>query len=698
MNGVTDFQLNFTVDYQLLAREIIQQLRRNLSQRELSDKLGYSFNQVGKWESGATQIKWDDFILLCQIQEVPLEKAFRDCFWTPSSEFNVAITLKALEDTFSTGHHADDSFQTVFKKWACGKYTPDLAEVLRLIGTVPTALIGWLSLFVDCEKLQALSAPYKRLPVVINTLFERPVAAFVYAALQLEAYQSLSFHGETLLAEHSACTRSELRTTLEHLLANGLIRFDGRKFYPLSIGMDISWLSHPKYKPVTQHATLHAARRFTANPNLRPPNLNNNISYASERTACLSTQAVLEISKRVLRFHNEAEEIISKDAHPKTNVQIILSHAFLPVASAHKSSGQPAAKEKSHPNTIGTSAPPSLMEFAQEPEVKIDFATTSRQILQAMRGELSQRQLSDKLGFTFNQVGKWESGATQLKWDDFLRICKTLGISIENSFWHGYLTPEPELTPLSTLRILSHYFAAGTSLNKQMHKSMERWLSGKAVPDFAEVLKFMSNRMALMLTWLSEIVDCSKIPSLSEANDFYLARSQATFKASDAMLIYSALYLDAYQQLEHHSEELLAELTACSPPLIRQVLHSINLNGFVHFDGNKYIPLPHSEAHSRNWDAVCRSTQRAALTYSTQSLSLGQNPDLGLDFSVSRARVIALSAPGSRLIRNLIWRYQTELGEIIKRDKFPKQHLMTVILHSYRSNTNAPDDPDNEAY
>lgn len=681
-----DFQLNHTVDYQSLAREIVQQLRGDLSQRELSEKLQYTFNQVGKWESGATQIKWDDFIQLSQVQGVPLEKAFRECFWTFSPEFNVETTLKALDDTFC-----------LKKRGGCGKSAPDLAEILKLIGTVPAALIGWLSLFLDCEKIQTLAGPYKKFSVVIDTLFNHPAAAFVYSALQLEAYQSLSFHDEALLAEHSACARSQLRSTLEHLLSIGLIRFDGQKFRSVPMGFDISWLNHPKFRPVTHRATQHAARRFLANPNSRPPNFKNNVSYASERTACLSADAAIEVAKRMLRFHNEAEEIVCKDSLPKNNVQVILSQAYLPVANTHKTSGQIDRTGHESQNPCGTNSLASLVAVGLEPDLKIDFAGAAREILQVMRGELSQRQLSDKLGYTFNQVGKWESGATQLKWDDFLRVCKILGISIENAFWREFLTPVPEPTPLSTLKALSYHFSAGTSLNKQMRKSMDKWLSGKSIPDFAEVLRFMGNRISLMLTWLSEIVDCSKIPSLYEANNLYLARSQAVFRTPDAMLIYSALSLDAYQKLECHNEELLAEHTTCSPTQIRQVIQALHLNGFVHFDGKKYIPLPHSEAHSRNWEAISRSTQKAALRYSVEPFSCAQNPLLSSDCSAATARVIALSAQGSRSMRDLIWKYQSELGEIIKRDKSPRQHLVTVILHSYRSNTNAPDDPDSEA-
>lgn len=697
MSVVTEFQPNLTVDYQSLAREIVQHIRGSLSQRELSDKLNYTFNQVGKWESGATQIKWDDFIQICQVQKVPLEQAFRECFWSCSPEFNTAMTLRALSDTFSAAHPLEASFHTALKKWDSRKSDPDLAEILRLIGTAPAVLLGWLSLFIDCEKIEVLAAPYRKLSCVLNTLSDHPSAAFAHAALRLNAYQSLSFHDETLLAEHSACTRSQLRSTLEHMLSAGMIRFDGQKFYPVSNGPDLSWLNHPKFKTVTHRATLHAAQRFVANPNTRPPNLANNVSYASERTACLSNAAAIEISRRILRFHNEVEEIIHSDVLPKNNVQVILAHTYLPVAYPCQESGERAPTPPELKGTKTATKLPSLNAVHSEPESKIDYACAARQILQVMRGTLSQRQLSYKLGYSFNQVGKWESGATQLKWDDFFHICNVLGVSIEHAFWQEFLTPESELTPLTALKVLNHHFTAGTNLDKQIRRSMEKWLSGKSVPDFAEVLKFMSGRIALMLTWLSEIVNCSKIPSLSEANAFYFARSQTVFKASDTMLIYSALCLDAYQQLENHNEELLTRLTSCSVTQIREVLQALNSNGFVHFDGHKYHPLPYSEAHSRNWEAVCRSTQRAALRYSSEPLSLPGSAELPFDFSVARSRVVALSAKGSRLLCDLIWKYQSEIGEVIKRDKSPKHHIVTVILHSYRSNTNAPNDPDSEA-
>lgn len=66
--------------YSQLSREIIIHLRGGRTQTELSSLLGYSFNQVSKWESGATLFLWQNFIDLNEALQLPWSKNFNDCF------------------------------------------------------------------------------------------------------------------------------------------------------------------------------------------------------------------------------------------------------------------------------------------------------------------------------------------------------------------------------------------------------------------------------------------------------------------------------------------------------------------------------------------------------------------------------------------------------------------------------------------
>jgi DNA-binding transcriptional regulator YiaG len=396
----------------------------------------------------------------------------------------------------------------------------------------------------------------------------------------------------------------------------------------------------------------------------------------------------------ILRFHNQVSEVVTNDHQPKNNVQVILSHVYLPALDARKGTCQLSSTEINIPQA--DMAPTTASVFTPEPKVDIDFTCAAREILQVLRGELSQRELSKKLGYTFNQVGKWESGVTQIKWDDFLQVCKALNAPLERAFSNEFITPEPELTSLVTLKTLSNHFSAGIEQDKKTRASMKKWLSGNSAPDLAEVLKFMASRIALMLKWLSALIDCNQVPCLREANDLYFARSNAAFRNPNADLIYAALSLDAYQKLDHHDDHLLTTHTSCSLTQIRQIINDLHLNGFIQFDGKKYIPISHTETHSSQWETICQMTTMATQRYSVESPLSQQIPHMDFYFSVATSRVVPLSTQGSKTVRDLIWKYQSELLEVIKRDQLPKHHLLNIILHSYRSNTNAPEDPDFE--
>ena len=158
----TSLSEELRLDYQKLAAQIIFLLRGDLTQRALSEMLGYSFNQVGKWESGSTHIKWNDFFRLCEAVQVPIEKYLRYSFWTLDSDFSPLIALNAIEKNINYLGLTDKDAHHTIKKWLNGTQIPDFSEVLKILGKKSAVLFGWLSLFINCEKIAILQGPYEQ--------------------------------------------------------------------------------------------------------------------------------------------------------------------------------------------------------------------------------------------------------------------------------------------------------------------------------------------------------------------------------------------------------------------------------------------------------------------------------------------------------------------------------------------------------
>lgn len=347
------FAKDLRLDFEKLAQEIIRQLRGPLSQRALSEQMGFSFNQVGKWESGATQIKWGEFLSLAQTLQTPIENYFRYSFVYRQPEFTVDTTLQTLVSRLNLLSNREDRMKALGRKWMKGHVNPSFSEVLRVMGSKAPLLFGWLSLFADCNLLASLKDSHEIFLKNVEAVLENPSVVFVNAALHLKRYQELELHDETMLAEHSACSCEELRQALKVLLKFDLIMFDGRKYLPSFFDFSFSGLRHPKLRGLTKAATCLAAARYPDQPIVIDPKRVRNPSQSSVRVVAMSSEAARKIAELIEIFHNQADEIVNADHLDKDNVQIILLHSFASNinspdinASSTKSPIVPAVQQK----------------------------------------------------------------------------------------------------------------------------------------------------------------------------------------------------------------------------------------------------------------------------------------------------------------------------------------------------------------
>ncbi len=318
------------IDYQHCAMEVFKKLRGSVSQRQLSSTLGFSYNQVGKWESGVTQIKWDDFIHLCEIQQVPIENNFRRMFWTFEGEFTPARALTELSKNLNLSLQYQQKYSLKIKKWVSGALSPDLAEVLEIIDRVPAMLIGFLTCLIDCSDISALRSRYEHYMIQLELVHQNPVSVFVNAALQLEEYQSLPAHNEVILAYHSTCSIEHLRGLLHIMLTCGLITFDENKYHPCPFDFSFSGVPHAKLRGLTKYVTDLASKRYILQPSAKSPTgIEKNASVSSVRVDALSKKAAKKLMDLVSEFHNNVSRIILEDIeNPKNNIQVVLIHSF----------------------------------------------------------------------------------------------------------------------------------------------------------------------------------------------------------------------------------------------------------------------------------------------------------------------------------------------------------------------------------
>ena len=180
------------MNYQNLAKEIVVGLRGQLSQRDLSAKLGFQFNQVGKWEAGATLFHWQDFTKLCEVLEIPWRKHAGEVFLfhsTPEDHsfpiFSILCQFHGpldLDDVATALHKSRSSIQRLLHD----QVKLDFVDVLRLMDYRPYVLQSWLTRFIALSQLPSAGEKFDHETTMFKSLLSLPWAPIVNAALRLE--------------------------------------------------------------------------------------------------------------------------------------------------------------------------------------------------------------------------------------------------------------------------------------------------------------------------------------------------------------------------------------------------------------------------------------------------------------------------------------------------------------------------------
>ncbi len=324
-------------DYTKLSREIIVELRlmagksdESTSQREFSSKLGYSFNQAGKWESGTTQFYWQDFTKVCDTLQISWRKHTEDALLFRTTDPNEPLHIFRVLTQF-LGPIETDKLASILKRsrssvqrLAHKQAKLDFVDFLRLIDVRPYVLQSWLGRFFDLNKFSSFAEKFRSEQLMFKGILSVPWASSVNAALGLQGYQELPMHSDDWVAQQVGLRAEDVHIALEKLMEASAIYFNGTKY--VGHFQEITMLKSPEFRRVTQYLNEAVAKSFKADRQTRPDP--SRPSLSSTRIYPVSADASREIADAFVEFHHRIARIIKNDSGPKDHVRAILFHCL----------------------------------------------------------------------------------------------------------------------------------------------------------------------------------------------------------------------------------------------------------------------------------------------------------------------------------------------------------------------------------
>ncbi len=230
----------------------------------------------------------------------------------------------------------------------------------------------------------------------------------------------------------------------------------------------------------------------------------------------------------------------------------------------------------------------------------MDWSTTSAELLRALRGRRSQRQLSRRLGFESNVIYRWESGRSWPAAGEFFRLAglsgKDVGEALDQMGFGGavfgskfdWTEPAKIAEWLGRLRGSSSI----QSLAEAMQCSrfvLSRWFAGKTLIRLPELLKLVHVMTRRGLDFLAVFADPAKLTSVSREWKALNASRNAARQYPWSQAVLRVLELEAYAKLPRHRRGWIAKYLGISVQEEQRCLRILQQAGQIRLEDERWV-------------------------------------------------------------------------------------------------------------
>lgn len=260
-----------SLDYDLLARELLVALRGRRSQMAWSRRLGYRSNVAYKWESGRRYPTAAELFRACSRTGIDTSASLTRFYghrppWldthTPDDPEAVAQMLRDLQGNTPITELAQrvGVSRSAVSRWLSGQTQPRLPDFLQLVEAASLRVADFLAALVDPLSLPSLRPLWRQLEARRRGADRYPWTQAILRALELAEYHALPAHEPGWIASRLGILEEEEARCLAFLRDTEQVQWTGTHYQGRSLAVDTR--RHPQIgRRLKAHWYQEAARR-----------------------------------------------------------------------------------------------------------------------------------------------------------------------------------------------------------------------------------------------------------------------------------------------------------------------------------------------------------------------------------------------------------------------------------------------------
>jgi len=313
------------MNYKKVSTQLISSIRRNFgkSQNYFNLKMGFKHNQLYKWESGALQISWKDFLSFCSLANIDIQKALLDVYRIDMQPQNYYELINHIVKSGKKNTDFDKLNISNYRlsKWQTRDSIPSLSDMLQIFHYFSFCLIEFLDQITDINQIKEVANEYVNYQRNTDLHRKLPFAGAVLHALELEQYLSLPRHEEGLISKFLGISIVEERQALQLLEELNFIKKEGQKYRAQSQFLDFR-NDLESFKATRMH-WLKKAQEIVISSSSKDANL----GYLCFSVSPQSYQKILPLYSQ---FFSEVRKVCAEDRLPAQKVGVVAVQLFEP--------------------------------------------------------------------------------------------------------------------------------------------------------------------------------------------------------------------------------------------------------------------------------------------------------------------------------------------------------------------------------
>lgn len=319
--------------YQQIKDELLKVLLGTRSTSEVSQTLGYSFDQVRRWQTGAKELRWDEFCQLCEVLKVPLLTTITEIFLIMPDElgdgerFVGQLKARIPRESLRTLQENLGVNTSVLKRYFRGEVFPPLEFVLQMIDLNANLLGSFVLRLINTRHITPLHEIFRRSQSEVQVAMFCPIAVGIEGLLNIEEYKALPAHDPLWVCRKLGISTDEYESAWRQMVESGRVVPAGPKFAITYNTINTSGSTPEQICRMADYWTERARVRFDT-PSGKPIRKSAIPGFVAYRIVPMSKSGAMKATEIMAEAFTQILALAEKNEEPYEDVRVFVMHSF----------------------------------------------------------------------------------------------------------------------------------------------------------------------------------------------------------------------------------------------------------------------------------------------------------------------------------------------------------------------------------